>query len=274
MSKEVGILMQPEMIQATIEGRKTLTSRIISPRNSRCSTLLTGDGQSWKDFDFDDVVIDGKGSNYGYIKVAVPSDGTRHRIFCKMWPKDARTDFPEATLLYVKEPHFMYGKWVTTKEKNKHGGYKKRFYQDKHFTEIRYLDNPPAKIQDWRKSSPGWYTRSPLFMPKEAARIWSEIIYIRPQRVQDISPADACDEGVNYWNIDKDALEGGELVADFENYMWRDDETYEDYHFPSYANPVDSYYSLWEKINGKESLESNPWVWRIYFKVLSTTGKP
>lgn len=36
----------------------------------------------------------------------------------------------------------------------------------------------------------------------------------------------------------------------------------------SWGNPVISYLSLWEKINGKKSLEGNPFVWVIEFKVL------
>lgn len=110
-----------------------------------------------------------------------------------------------------------------------------------------------------------------IHMPKAACRIWLEIVSIRVERLKNISPGDASDEGVNYWNVDKDAFEGGELIADYENYMWRDDPEYEDYFFPSYGNPVDSFFSLWEKINGRESLDLNPWVWVIEFK---KTDKP
>jgi hypothetical protein len=113
-----------------------------------------------------------------------------------------------------------------------------------------------------------------IHLPKWCSRIWLEVTDIKVERLQDISPHDASDEGVEYWNVDKDAFEGGELVADYKNYMWRDDEEYKDYHFPHYANPVKSFFSLWEKINGKESLEENPWVWVVSFKVISTTGKP
>ncbi len=112
-----------------------------------------------------------------------------------------------------------------------------------------------------------------IHMPKEAARLWMRVARVFVERLYDISATDAANEGVNRWNEDF-VSEPGAVQADYENYMWRDDPNYEDYNFPSYANPVSSFFSLWEKINGKESLLSNPWVWAIEYEILSTTGKP
>jgi hypothetical protein len=126
-------------------------------------------------------------------------------------------------------------------------------------------DYPDDHIEKWKPS---------IHMPKDYSRIWLQATDVRVERLLDISPSDACDEGVEYENIDAEAFEGGELQADFKNYDWKDDPSYEDYHFPFYANPVSSFFSLWKSINGKKSLESNPWVWVISFKVLSTKGKP
>jgi hypothetical protein len=121
------------------------------------------------------------------------------------------------------------------------------------------------RIEKWSPS---------LFMPKKAARIWLKVREVRVERLHDISPDDAGDEGVEYWNVDADAFEGGELVADYKNYTWEDDPQSQDYHFPTFANPVDSYRTLWESINGAESWNANPWVWVISFEVISKTGKP
>lgn len=117
---------------------------------------------------------------------------------------------------------------------------------------------------------PKW--KPSIHMPKDACRIFLKVTDIRVERLQDISPGDACDEGIEYWNIDGDALEGGELQADFKNYMWRDDEKYEDYHFPTYASCIDSFKSLWQSINGIESWEANPWVWVVSFKKIKKPG--
>lgn len=122
--------------------------------------------------------------------------------------------------------------------------------------------------EEWAKWKPS------IHMPKGGARIWDRVVAVRVERLQDISPADACDEGIEYWNIDYEALRGGELVADYMNYTWRDDPEYKDYGFPTFANPIDSYRSLWEKINGTGSWEANPWVWVVTTETLSTTGRP
>lgn len=105
-----------------------------------------------------------------------------------------------------------------------------------------------------------------IHMPKAACRIFLKIKSIRVERLQDISPGDAMDEGLEYCNVDMDAFEGGEFVADYKNYTWRDDESYEDYFFPSFANPIDSFRTLWQSINGTESWNANPWVWVVTFK--------
>jgi hypothetical protein len=119
-----------------------------------------------------------------------------------------------------------------------------------------------------------WGCHPSIHLSKSVSRIWLEVTDIRVERLQNISVYDAGDEGVEYWNVDADAFEGGELVADYKNYMWRDDENYADYHFPTFANPIESFRTLWQSINGIESWDVNPWVWVVSFKVLSTTGRP
>lgn len=116
--------------------------------------------------------------------------------------------------------------------------------------------------------------RPSIHLPKFASRLWLQVVSIGIERLQSISPGDACNEGVEYENVDTIAFEGGELVADFHNYSWKDDPESRDYNFPMYANAVDSYLSLWAKINGWDSVDLNPWVWVIKYQVMSTTGRP
>lgn len=90
-----------------------------------------------------------------------------------------------------------------------------------------------------------------IHMPKSAARIWLEITEVKVERLQDISKEDAKAEGIKYKGI-----------------------TCYDYMTGLYDlfDPRSSFTSLWYKINGPESWHTNPWVWVVKFKVLSTTG--
>ena len=96
-------------------------------------------------------------------------------------------------------------------------------------------------LKEWPRS---W--KPSIHMPKAVARIWLEIEEVKVERLQDISEEDAKAEGVS-----------PDLATD---------------------HPKGVYYTafsdLWSKINGNGSWISNPWVWVIKFKVLSTTGKP
>lgn len=105
-----------------------------------------------------------------------------------------------------------------------------------------------------------------LFMPKEAARVCLKVTRVRAERLQAISVHDAAEEGVEYDNIDYGALDGGELIADYTNYMWKDDPNYEDYHFPVFPDPINSFRTLWQSINGADSWDANPWCWVYDFE--------
>lgn len=84
-----------------------------------------------------------------------------------------------------------------------------------------------------------------IFMPRTASRITLEITHVRVERLQDISKADALREGVV-------ELRDGFGLADTS-------------HFHA-ADPRQSYWSLWESINGQGSVEANPWVWVVEFQ--------
>lgn len=74
--------------------------------------------------------------------------------------------------------------------------------------------------------------KNKLFMPQSAARYFIKITDVRVERLQSISEADAKAEGFD---------------------------------------SVDSFFALWQKLNGTESLAANPWVWVYEFEV---TPKP
>jgi hypothetical protein len=98
----------------------------------------------------------------------------------------------------------------------------------------------PAAGNVWRMD---WVTRwrSPIHMPRWASRITLEIKGVRVERLQDISQADARDEGAECPLGHPHDPEIGYRLA---------------------------YRDLWDSINAKRghSWDSNPWVWVVEFK--------
>jgi hypothetical protein len=86
-----------------------------------------------------------------------------------------------------------------------------------------------------------------IHMFRWASRITLEITAVCVERLQDISEADAQAEGVEY-----SERFGGYCIGEAQ-------------HFNSH-DPRESYWSLWEAINGPGSVEANPWAWCLSFK--------
>lgn len=86
--------------------------------------------------------------------------------------------------------------------------------------------------------------RPSVHMPRLASRILLEITNIRVERLQSISEHDAIAEGCDNSKSEAAISQG-----------W-------------YEKPVKAFFRLWESINGRESLDANPWVWVITFKVV------
>ena len=118
-----------------------------------------------------------------------------------------------------------------------------------------------------------------IHMRKEYAQIWLELTDVRVQRLQDLSEEDAKAEGIKEFNW--------EFYTGYECFKCLStghDPGRDDIHICNdgvYDSAIDSFHTLWDSINakpkkGKEPVPwaSNPWVWALTFKVLSTTGKP
>lgn len=75
------------------------------------------------------------------------------------------------------------------------------------------------------------------FVPKRSARIWLELLDVRVERLQEMTPEDVVKEGV---------------CADSQG-VW----------------PVSTFATLWDELNGRRPDASwgfNPWVWRLEFR--------
>lgn len=93
--------------------------------------------------------------------------------------------------------------------------------------------------------------RNKLFMPASAARHYIKITAVRPERLQDISEKDCIKEGI---------------VEIMPQYGW--DITYT---IPGsgrgFHNPQQAYACLIDSIDGKDTWESNPWMWVYDFEL-------
>jgi len=91
-----------------------------------------------------------------------------------------------------------------------------------------------------------------IFMPYAACRIFLKVTNIRVEKLQDISETDAINEGI-------EIVEQINKVSFYKRYFGRNKNF-------TTAMPKYSYQTLWEKINGKESWDLNPYVWVIEFE--------
>ena len=100
----------------------------------------------------------------------------------------------------------------------------------------------------------GLLWRPSTHMPRWASRITLEVTGVLVERLQDISEKDAQAEGIERtedffgcpcWRVYGEP-DGGDVVAP--------------------DDPIGSYRSLWESINGPGSWEQNPFVWVINFR--------
>jgi len=241
MKKERPILFSTPMVQALLEGRKTQTRRIIKPQPSPRAT------------EFYHSVKGGWPKTPWHARLELPSDPGYYEV----------TDLykcPYGTvgdILWVRETFIqgqkMDGEEMFVYDDNGHP-IDKTWYRadgdlDKWFNGDAMVEVP------WKPS---------IHMPKSAARLWLELTDIRVERVQDISEEDAIAEGV------ESRLEE-RLISKPVHYKVYYNGPGDDSTYSSSASV--SFETLWQKINGPESLQANPWIWALTLKVLSTTGK-
>jgi hypothetical protein len=164
--KERPIIFSGPMVRAMLEGRKTMTRRVIKPQPSFPAISL------------------GLGSKGNWVECwrINGSDfypGDTH--YCPYGQ-------PGETRLYVRETHYRYGKWIK-KGLSETGRQKWKF---KALTD-EVLFDPPERLAT--RPGLGWYKRPSIFMPKWASRITLELTGVRVERVQEISEDDALNEG-------------------------------------------------------------------------------
>jgi hypothetical protein len=234
--KEIPILMTTPMVQAIPDGRKTQTRRTKS--------------LSEINKDPDD-----------YLYKGIHPEKKVH-IFARLWrgnwveTKHIKCPYGEAgDVLWVRETHYAWGHWTLIKTTEQKSVKKEWHFNDLTLSErmsYLYENCPPDFIQKGRFGL-GYFKRPSIFMPKEACRIKLLVKDIRVERLNDISGSDAIAEGIE--SSHEYGFEDAKL------------HQYKDYNIGDFeCDALGSYYTLWTKINGKDSWNINPWVWVIVFE--------
>ena len=178
MSRVLPILFNTEMVRAILDGRKTVTRRVMKPqpKSKLCYTFA---GSHKKD-----IGRWGYPSNTAHEfwgeEFKLPDDIAEEELK-KKWNPPYHTD----DVLYVRE---TWAPIYPNKESNEVCGY---IYEEDSLEEYdkRY---PDGKDYQW-----GGKWRPSIHMPKEAARIWLKVKDVRVDRLQDITVDEIRNEGLN-----------------------------------------------------------------------------
>jgi hypothetical protein len=232
--KERPILFSGDMVRALLDGRKTVTRRIVMPQPSgKFLGLLKRPLRAEKD----EPVL------RAWFR-AGEGEQSSHEVTC---PYGQTGD-----ILWVRETFVAFGRWET------------RFSEEKGRDEWHFVDMTLETGRAYRYdgalpnaqrggTTPAWWKRPSIFMPRAAARIALEVTGVRVERLQDISEVDAIAEGIrqhdqrNGW-VNECQLPDGKR------------------HFDSSAYGM--FRQLWDSLNAARGcgFDVNPWVWCISFK--------
>jgi len=226
--KERPILFSTEMVQAILDGRKTQTRRVLNPQ------------LPFHKFDF---FCGNNDAGYSALTTKGYVEFRGYEIFengeRKYTPFYIKPKYGEKNdILWVRET------WVKL---NGQYVYKADYDNGVPANEIELPNGATVDDAKWKPS---------IHMPKEACRLRLKIKSIRVERLMDISEQDAIAEGVR------------QRFGGFINYANPSNLFTETYPFlgRKYSAAQMSYLSLWERINGENSFEENPWVWVIEFE--------
>jgi hypothetical protein len=105
-----------------------------------------------------------------------------------------------------------------------------------------------------------WLWKSPMFMPRVAARLFLRVKNISIERLQEITECQAIDEGVSSY----DGWETPEYLKEVAAAKAAGTKP------PLGFSPRQRFAHLWDKLNQKKGFDwdTNPWVYAIEFEVL------
>jgi len=246
--KERPILFNTEMVKAILEGRKTQTRRVLDNTHPVVTGFVpNGEHGYWKGTAKSEQVIEQYITTFPFtIKCPFGVVGDR------LWVREAFMPDPSADSDHWNDEDSLHTYYSWDGCGSKVSELPKALKTNKHVFYKAEANHPELSL--W---TPNYR------MPRWASRILLEITGVRVERLSNISRSDAVDEGIETFKIDcgRDGLK----------------TAYKDYTSHNNAitrnNPIDSFRTLWESVNGADSWDKNPWVWVIDFKVAKVGGR-
>ena len=233
--KERGILFSDAMVRAILAGKKTQTRRAMRTNHVGYHSFARWDG----------------------------AVGRRAMMRCLNDPGIATGSRELRSVFCENNPYGVPGDrlWVRECWKRADAG---------HGPCVSYRSTPDRHLGVMRDDLlDGWQNdatwRPSLLMPRWASRITLEVTGVRVERAQAISDADVAAEGVDAEAVEA-LLKAALKKRRAETWPVVSDALHDDW--IGGMRPADRWRAAWCLINGRESWESNPFVWVIEFKVV------
>lgn len=230
MSRVLPILFNTEMVQAILDGRKTVTRRCIKYKYSNTEMKMKTDKYGTR---LKEIQKDVEGETYGKN----PDGSTWHKLLPYI---EKNPPCKKGDILYVRETWNICSMWSSGNRVT--FIYRADENEEKSARTISVSDDMFDKFEEMMHGSrPEW--RPSIHMPKEAARIFLKVKDVRVERLQDITGKQAENEGIDEgWALYDGYADAREKFAE----LW--DSTIKKSDIEKYG---------WN---------ANPWVWVIEFE--------
>ncbi|NDW19454.1 hypothetical protein D0T53_11115 [Dysgonomonas sp. 216] len=174
----------------------------------------------------------------------------------------AKPNYKVGDILFLKEPvsvqritdnayHLHYKYSISSKHYKRYVD----FTNKSNFITRKTIDSLMLQLQ---KSKSGWTNK--LFLHSSVARLFIRITGVRAEHLQDISEEDCYKEGIERREMDlKDSTKGFRYLNDLSEQL--------------FDTPVEAYADLINRINGKGTWESNPFVWVYDYELTDNPNK-
>lgn len=227
MGRVLPILFNTYMVRAILDGRKTVTRRVVKypphpdmPDNHNYCQMplwmrIRKDEYDFRILHFMDVIEQNPFKQIRYFESLAP--------------------FDKGDILYVRETwNFVYEMDGNDRIIEDTGRYV--YCADDPMPFSHWVDTDTGEHKDYMPWKPS------IHMPKEAARIWLKVTNVRVKRLHDMTLDDFLSEGV--------AIRP-EAFNDPEN---------------AYMQARSEFARIWDSTSRKSQIDLNPWVWVIEFE--------